>query len=422
VGQVFGALGAVVGVRLLTTLIAPSTYGELALGITTATLAFQVLLGPLVNAYDRFYASARETGRGGEFFRAVRRLTVRASALIVLVGLFVAGGLVLLGQSQWLPLAAAAAIFGLLSGWESVLDGIQNAARERSVVALHQVARQWLRPILAVALLATVAATSAVGMGAYALASLVVLASQFWFFKRLLRSVGAAPALDVSQLPLESRMLAYATPFGIWGLFTWMQVSSDRWALQMWGTSTDVGLYAIVIQLASYPIALLGALLTQVAVPIIFAYAGEGSDIQRLTSAVQLCLALAVGVFCATVLLTIGGLFAHQQVFALLVGPQYRGASFLLPLGFLSSGLFVVGQMLSMVPMALGHSQTLLAPKILTALLAIVMNIVGAYLFGPAGVLWAGLAFAMCYGVWVAITARQTFVARCRALSAVPAV
>jgi O-antigen/teichoic acid export membrane protein len=161
-------------------------------------------------------------------------------------------------------------------------------------------------------------------------------------------------------------------------------------------------------------------MLTQVAVPIIFAYAGEGSDIQRLTNAVQLCLALAVGVFCVTVVLTIGGFVGHEQLFALLVGPQYRSASFLLPLGFLSSGLFVVGQMLSMVPMALGRSQTLLAPKILTALLAIVLNVVGAALFGPVGVLWAGLVFAICYGGWVAVTARRAFLERCAALRLSP--
>jgi hypothetical protein len=72
--------------------------------------------------------------------------------------------------------------------------------------------------------------------------------------------------------------------------------------------------------------------------------------------------------------------------------------------------------MLSMVPMALGRSQSLLAPKILTALLAIVLNVVGAALFGSAGVLWAGLAFAVCYGVWVAITARRAFIERRTAL------
>jgi O-antigen/teichoic acid export membrane protein len=415
-GQVLGALGAVVGVRLLTGVLTPTVFGELALGVTSATLAFQVLLGPLVNAYDRYYASARETGRSEEFFSAVRRLTTRVSLLILLIGVLVIAALTVLGQTHWLGLAAAAVAFGLLSGWESVLDGIQNAARQRGFVALHQVVRQWLRPILAVALLTTVATTSAVGMGAYAIASLLVLCSQFFFFRRTLGSEPSTPTFDPSRLPLESRMLSYATPFAIWGVFTWMQVSSDRWALQIWGTSADVGLYAIVIQLGSYPITLLGAMLTQVAVPIIFAYAGEGSDLRRITIAIQLCLAMALGVFCVTILLTIGGLIGHRQIFALLVGPEYQSASFLLPLGFLSGGLFVAGQMLSVVPMALGRSQTLLAPKILTALLAIVLNVIGAATLGSPGVLWAGLAFAICYGIWVAITARRAFIERRTAL------
>jgi O-antigen/teichoic acid export membrane protein len=125
---------------------------------------------------------------------------------------------------------------------------------------------------------------------------------------------------------------------------------------------------------------------------------------------------MALGVFCVTILLTIGGLIGHRQIFALLVGPEYQSASFLLPLGFLSGGLFVAGQMLSVVPMALGRSQTLLAPKILTALLAIVLNVIGAATLGSPGVLWAGLAFAICYGIWVAITARRAFIERRTAL------
>lgn len=40
-------LGTLVGIRILTELMSPAEYGQLALGLTAATLASQVLWGPL---------------------------------------------------------------------------------------------------------------------------------------------------------------------------------------------------------------------------------------------------------------------------------------------------------------------------------------------------------------------------------------
>src|SRR5919199_3552013 len=88
-GQLAGALGAIVAVRFMTAILDPPTYGELALGITAATFGYQLVMGPLVNAFERYYAPARETGHTDVFMRAARRLTAAASALIVFAALIV---------------------------------------------------------------------------------------------------------------------------------------------------------------------------------------------------------------------------------------------------------------------------------------------------------------------------------------------
>ena len=49
-GQAVAVSGALVGVRVLTGLLAPEAYGQLALGMTLATLVNQIVLGPLSNA------------------------------------------------------------------------------------------------------------------------------------------------------------------------------------------------------------------------------------------------------------------------------------------------------------------------------------------------------------------------------------
>jgi O-antigen/teichoic acid export membrane protein len=284
---------------------------------------------------------------------------------------------------------------------------------------VHQAVRQWLRPGLAALIILTVAAnSSALVVAAYAVASLLVLCSQVWSFVRGRQVLPRPTALDHgARRLLQTQMLRYAAPFAAWGAFTWLQAASDRWVLQVVRSSTDVGLYSIVAQLGAYPVILAGAMLTQVAAPIVFSEAGEASDLNRVRNAIHVCAGLAAVTLVFTIALAIVGAMFHDQIFSVLVGPQYRDVSALLPLATLSSGLFVVGQMLSLMPMALGDSRSLLAPKIWTALLAVVLYAVGAKLFGLVGVLWAGLVFACCYNVWVGLVARSLVAGRSRVLA-----
>jgi O-antigen/teichoic acid export membrane protein len=410
VGQAVAALGAVVGVRLISGALAPAAYGEFALGLTLSTLVAQVMLGPLANAFERFFAPSFESGQAQTFLATARLLTRRASAVILGSGALVCGALVVFGRSEWIVLAITGVTLALLSGWEGLVDSIQNARRQRRVVATHLALRYWLRPAVAFVLLGTLSATSSVAMLGYASASLIVLVSQLWSFRSFAQTSGVSGA---TQSPvLYGQMMSYATPFAVWGIFSWMQMTSDRWALQALGSAYEVGLLAVVTQLGGYPLSLLGTMLTQLAVPILFARAGSASDKARMKSVAELCALLAGCMLACTALVGVGAAAYHEQVFALAAGPQYQSESELLPLAVVSSGLFCVGQMLSLLPMAYARSRVLVAPKVATALLAVVLNAAGAYMFGLVGVLAAGVIFAFVYTAWVAIVARTIYVRR----------
>jgi O-antigen/teichoic acid export membrane protein len=405
-GQFIGAFGSIAGVRLLTSVLAPESYGQLTLALTLASLALQVTLGPLVNASERFFTPARETGQTSAFFTGLRRLTLSASALIAAIGIITGVVLFTTGRVEWVPLAAATVLFALTSGCETILDSVQNATRQRKAVALHQAVRFWLRPVLAVELATVLGPTSWVGLLAYCVASIPILCSQFWFLRRTLRRLQLSTKWTNARSAVERRMLAYAAPLGMWGLFTWMQMWSDRWVLQVFGSSSDVGLYTSVAQLGSYPL-LLGAILSQFAAPLIYAQAGTGADRRRAAAAVRMCELLAVGVAGVAGLLTLTAMLMHERLFALVVGAQYQSVSVFLPVAVLSGGLFVVGQMLSLVPLVLGDSRSLLLPRIGTAVLALILNIGGAYVFGFSGVLWAGVLVSVSYVVWLTLVVRR---------------
>jgi len=184
-GQAVAVIGSLVGVRLLTELLEPAAFGELALGMTVATLVNQVAMGPLGNGVTRFYAPAVEQGDLGGYLNAARRLVLSATGIIVLIILLTVAGLLITGRTEWIAIAIAALIFAILSGYNSILSGIQNAARQRSIVALHQGMESWARFLVAAGLLLWLGATSTVAMVGYALAIILVLGSQYVFFRKI---------------------------------------------------------------------------------------------------------------------------------------------------------------------------------------------------------------------------------------------
>ena len=130
----------------------------------------------------RFYAPAHEAGVLKDYLKALRHLLVGAIALIVVPSAFLCLCLALTGQSMWVGLGVSAVCFAIFSGFNSLLSGIQNAARQRIVVAIHQGLASWGRFFLAAVMVVCLGDTSTVAMVGYAFAILIVLASQFFFF------------------------------------------------------------------------------------------------------------------------------------------------------------------------------------------------------------------------------------------------
>lgn len=403
-GQVASVLGMVVGVRLLTGVLEPQIYGELALGMTATMLVQQVVMGPLGNSSLRFFAPAREAGEFWSFLAVLRKLLIRASIVILIIATLSCLGLQLARKSDWIWLTLAAFVFALISGYNSVLDGIQNAARQRPVVAWHHALSSWGRFLAAVGLVVWLGASSAIAMRGYVLASILVLLSQAWFFKRKIMSDivnNPRHVQAVVQNSWETRMFTYAWPFATWGVFTWAQMASSRWALQMFSSTQDVGLFAVLYQLGYYPITIITMIMVQLVAPVFFQRAGDASDPSRICHvfAMNWCL-VSVGII-LTIVATVGSIFIHPLVFRLLVAPEYQHVSWMWPVLILSSGLFAIGQFSSISLMSSNKSRTLIAPKIGTAILGLLMNFVGAFWFGIPGVVGASLAFSAMYMVWV---------------------
>src|SRR5262245_21673332 len=233
-GQALSALGTIFGVYLLTNVLPPDAYGEIALGITAFSFLQQLLIGPLFNSFLRFHAPATENQQYQAFllggFKVIKQTTILLFVAAVLTGV----GLQLFGKGNLIRMEAAVFLLIAISFFNSVLDGLQTAARRRVLVAWHQALAQWLRYVLAAGLCFFFAKDSFTAMMGYSLGILIVLVSQTLFFKaELIKTATARETISPDEIKNWYRQIwVYARPFAYCGAFTGLLMASDRWALQ----------------------------------------------------------------------------------------------------------------------------------------------------------------------------------------------
>jgi O-antigen/teichoic acid export membrane protein len=403
-GQALLVLASLAGVRILTGLLRPAAYGELALGLTLATLVNQTVMGPLAGGATRFYAPAVEKGELGGYLKAVRRLMLRATAWMALPALAAAAAMLMTGQGKWLAIGFAGFVFAVLSGYNYTLSGIQDAARQRSVVALHAGMNGWAQYLFAAGLILLFGASSTAALAGYSLAATAVLGSQFYFFRK---TILKGSLQSGNEQEWGGRILGYSWPLMSWGIFTWAQLASDRWALGLFRPMQDLGAYVVLYQLGYSPISVITGMGVQFLAPIYYQRAGDASDSLRNADVNRLNQRLSVAALGVTGLCFLADLLLRTPIFRIFVAGPYRGVSYLLPWMALSAGLFATGQIISINLMSQMRTRSMVTAKIATALLGAAANFAGAYFFGINGVVGAGVLFSLAYFLWMTALLRD---------------
>jgi O-antigen/teichoic acid export membrane protein len=237
----------------------------------------------------------------------------------------------------------------------------------------------------------------------FAVSSVVVLSSQLAFLKRSLAKAHlCTTSSDTSDWPdLQSKMTSYGWPTAVWGAFTWLQLSSDRWALETFRSQNDVGIFQVLYQLGYYPPQLFSSLLVSLVMPILFSRAGDGTDSDRVRRSAHFPIALGGALLAVTLLLASLALLFHDRLFRVMTTGAYATSSHLLPWMVIASGLFATAQAGTLVPMLSGNTRALLSPKIVVALLGVILNATGARYYGIFGVVASSIIQSVVFLGWM---------------------
>jgi O-antigen/teichoic acid export membrane protein len=167
----------------------------------------------------------------------------------------------------------------------------------------------------------------------------------------------------------------------------------------------SVGIYTAAYQLGFTPLLLLATSASVFVSPVLFRRAGDGSDPLR----VQIALKLNRQLFCICVagsgLAAISTYMLRRQLVRLMLGHGYGEVAQYLPWLVIASGLFACGQIASEALRDHRETKALIAPKIGTGILAIVLYILGARIAGIYGVVAANIAWTFAYCIWILVLA-----------------
>jgi len=388
-------------VRELTTSLTPFEYGQLALGLTIAGLIDQVMMGGIINGATRFYSIAAQKKDLNSYFSAVKRLFAISSLAILLLGVVTALLLTVFNKSHLILLIVVTLIFSITSAINGLASGIQNAARQRALVAFHGCIDAWLKIGMALIFINIFGPISyAVVMG-YVLSGLFTVGSQLFFLKDVI------PRGLLSKLTEDHwarKIRDYARPFALWGILGWAQQSSTRWALEFLTTTENVGLYSVLNQLSYAPIVIFTSMAMTLLMPIFFERYGDGSNQSKIQEVKLLTRAIVITGLIVTAISFISTFYLHSYIFNIFVGKSFSSVSFLMPYLVLAGGIFAVAQIYASQIMAMLMPEKITAASIGSSVVGVVSSFVGVYFFSVAGAVFAMVLHSMAYLLFIFLT------------------
>jgi O-antigen/teichoic acid export membrane protein len=266
-GQVSAFFGSVVGLKLLTSQLGPAVFGELALALTVGGVITMLFYGPVAQVVLRFYGTCRDSGSLGAYRGLVHGASNWLGSGVIVTGVCLAIAVYFIAGPKWARLVLLGVLFGIASGILGLQAALRAAMRLRRSAALFMGLDAWLKPILAIGLMALIDRSADVALTGYCAGSIVVALFQGTSLRPM---VAGWVDTKSPEATLKTQFVTYAWPFAVFSVLGAVSQYADRWLVQVLQGETAVGIYAALYQLASAPILLLMGIFNQFAVPIIF--------------------------------------------------------------------------------------------------------------------------------------------------------
>lgn len=408
-GRGISALGSLFTVYILTRYLSPSDYGGLNLLMTFSIIATQLFIGPLGAGSTRFYMAAVQNGDTKSYLNSVYHALKVLNGIILSIGCLFSFYLIMFHQDEssatWAILVLLITLFSIITSYSSVFNGLFLAAQSQTITSFYQGIEPWLKVIFAVLIIMMFGSSTLSAISGYILALVVLVFSQLFFINKMIDKNDNNDKNKTNEKCVDwiSKIKQYSVPFVLWGGFTSLHIVSDRWALNLFSDLDDVGFYSVLYQIGYFPVTLIIGILIQLVTPFFFRHAGLDTEVGNKLKIMKTGSILIVLSGSITLFISFVFFFTNAYIFEILFTEEYSHIAYLLPYMCIAAGLFATGQAATLILQSEVNTNILLKPKIVTSILGIAFNIIGAFYYGIAGIVIGLICYGVIYLAWIII-------------------
>lgn len=386
-GQLLSAFALLAGIRVLTELVTPEIYGQVALLNGFIALGVAVFAYPFICAGMRMVPECLNNRERSDLYGVVSSLTIWATALAI--------GLLILGGFLYGYLSHSGIVLFMLAGVLLAVTvrrelGIQLLIGERKQrgASLWQTSDSVLRPLLAISLVVWGGAKAEWVVLGYILASM--LSNSVW--ARLVKARIVIGKRSVSPRNFRRDVWNYALPLIPMELIFWFNGLGDRYVIGYFMTAAEVGLYAATYMIINEAFNRSAMVLLRIFQPVYFQSCSQNQSREGFRI-LWLWLTCVLGLGVAGVSLL---LITKEWVASWLLAKTYHSAVDLMPAIAVGCALHALATVVSQPLLANKRTRTLLWGRLCGAVAAIITVPLMVKNFGLIG---AALANPIYFGV-----------------------
>lgn len=395
IGQASAFAGGLATIKAASASLSPAEYGRQAAALAIVGLLQVALFGAISQTATRYLTVAIERLQLQIYGFLLCWMACGAVFVVGILSLSI--GFVDVPAVVPLPVMMTCAC-AVLGGAQMVGMAVANAARNRRLVSKLQAVEAFLRPGLIVAF-TWVEPTALAAVAAYLTTSVLivgVLAAVLWREMKRQKSLPQWSIATHLESSLTSKMLRFTVPFIAFGVLGAVGSHGERLILADSLSWSEVGVYALLSQVAMAPNLLFSTIVNQYYYPIVY----QSRDDRGLK---------------AYLLLSFSGLMAIACVLALL-GPvlvvlfsneRFSGHEHLLLYLGGAAGLFNVGQQLTLRGFRADKPSIYISAKLVHSAALLVSAQLLLPSWGMDGMAMASLLAAAAYVVAVVIANTQ---------------
>jgi O-antigen/teichoic acid export membrane protein len=394
-GNISSIIGILAVIKILSFFLTPNEYGQYYLGITLTIFANQIFFGPLGNAFTRYYIIAEKKNSINVFLNSTYNIAILLTKILSIIAIIFFIFLYFFYKIGNFYFYFNLFIISIFTGYSSIIYAYFHITLQRKKIAIYQTIESLIKILIISFFLYQFQKTTNNILFAISISTILTFALQFHFLYK--NEIDFSINNRILDKEWKKYLFEFSYPFAIWGIFCWLQISSDRWFLGYFKSSEDVAKYAIIFQLGYYPPSIIIGNVVQTITPILYRKAGDASETKMLLDSSNVTKKITFLSFLITFLVFIFSILFSKIIIDTFSNSRYIELANYFPYMVLSGGIFATAQILSIDFQSRMKINLLLYIKIITAIIGVISSFLLIKFFGLIGSVISSIWFSSIY-------------------------